>query len=102
MASNDKSNRIDLRLYNTIIVYDVYVVARSAEAAREAILAAIDSGDAKATELVSKEITADRSIRSSWVDQPPYIAADITDEEFTALKGSTTLAAFERLYKRRS
>src|SRR5262245_37698342 len=93
-----KPDRIDLRLYNAIVIYDVYMVARSPEAARKTLLDAISSGHAAYTEAVVKEVTMANSIRSSWVDQGPYIASDVSDEEFTSLTGITTGAAFERFY----
>jgi len=96
--SIDEKDRIDLRLYNTIVIFDVYTVARTPEAAREALLAAIADGSAKPTEMVAKELTSPRSIRASWVDQAPYVGADITDEEFEKLKGITTSQAYEQFY----
>lgn len=92
-------DRVDLRLYNTIIVFDVYTVARSAGAAREAVIAALREG-AQASEEVAQEVTNERSIRASWVDQTPYVAADVTEEEFSGLQGVKTLEAYRRLYKR--
>lgn len=94
-------DRIDMRLYNTIAIYDVYHVARSGEAARQALLEGIASGDIKPMEVTATESKMANSIRASWVDQPPFIASDITDEEFESLKGITTSRAFERFYQRR-
>jgi hypothetical protein len=101
IKESDKKDRIDLRLYNTIVIFDVYTIARSSEAARDSILAAIASGDAKPSEVVAKELTSPGSVRASWVDQSPFVASDITDEEFAQLKGITTSAAFERFYQKR-
>ena len=99
--NDNKKDRIDLRLYNTIVIFDVYVAARSSEAARECVLAAIADGSAQPTEAVAKEITAANSIRSSWANQSPYVASDITEEEFESLKGISTAGAFERFYLKR-
>lgn len=93
------ADRVDMRLYNTIIVFDVYTIARSAEAARAAILAAIADG-LDAQEMVAKEVTHERSIRASWVDQTPYVAPEVSDEELALLKGMNTLEVFQRLYKK--
>jgi len=101
IPKTDKKDRVDIRLYNTIAVFDVYTVARTNEAARDALLAAIVAGDAKPTEVTAKEITMPGSIRSSWTEQNPFVASDITDEEFETLKGITTSAAFERFYMKR-
>jgi hypothetical protein len=98
--SESKPDRIDLRIYNTIVVFDVYTVARSPEAAREALIAAIAAGEAKPTEIAAKEVTMVNSIRQSWTETSPYVAADVTDEEFETLRGITTLAAWDRFYKR--
>lgn len=94
-------DRIDLRLYNTIIIFDVYTIGRTAEEARATLLAAIAAGDAKPTEMVARELTARGSVRESWVDQPPYIASDVTEEEYKDLKGITTAEAFDRFYVRK-
>lgn len=100
-AQKPASDRIDLKLYNTIAIYDVYTVARDNETARMALLNAINSGDARPTEITSTEIRRQGSIRSSWLDQPPFVAGDVTDAEFETLKGITTGAAFSRFYERR-
>jgi len=101
MKTEKQEKRIDLRLYNTIAIFDVYTIARSDESARDALLAAITSGDAKPTEITATEIRAANSIRASWIDQSPFVASDITDEEFETLKGITTSASFERFYLKR-
>lgn len=95
-------DRIELRLFNAIVIFDDYVVAKSSEAAREALLAAIASSDVTPMEIVAKETTMANSIRSSKTDDKPLVAADVTDEEFETLKGITNSAAFERFYTRRS
>lgn len=95
-------DRVDLRLFNTIIIYDDYVVAKSAEEARTALQVAITTGDVSPIEVVAKEVTMANSIRSSKTDDKPLVASDISDEEFETLKGITNSAAFERFYERRS
>jgi hypothetical protein len=97
-----KKDRVDLKLYNTIAIVDVYFVARDGVSARDALIAAIASGDAKPTEVTAMEIRQQGSIRSSWIEQKPFVAADVTDDEFESLKGVTVGAAFERFYTRRS
>lgn len=95
-----KPDRIDMRVYNTIVIFDVYTVGRSPEACRETILDAIKAGTIQPTEIVAKEITMQNSIRASWVDQKPWVAADITDTEFEQIKELTTLQAWDAFYKR--
>ena len=96
-------DRIDLRLFNTIIIFDVYTVARTAEAAREGLLSAIRASEnpAEPSESVAREITMKNSIRLSWVEQKPWYANDVTDDEFAALKENTTMQLFERFYEKR-
>lgn len=96
-----KKDHVDLKLYNTIAVIDVYFVARDGIAAREALIAAIASGDVKPTEITAMEIRQQGSIRTSWIEQKPFVAADVTDDEFETLKGVTVGAAYERFYNRR-
>ena len=94
-------DRIDLRLYNTIVIYDDYVVARSNEEARQALLASIQSGDTAPTEVVAKEVSMISSVRASKVDERPLIASDVTDDEFEKLRGITNGSAFEPFYLKR-
>ena len=108
MAANKQpepkpKDRIDLRLYNTIIIFDVYTVARSGDAAREGLLAAIRSQDnpAEPSENIAREVTMKNSIRGSWVEQKPYYASDISDEEFEKNRTYTTMELFERFYEKR-
>jgi hypothetical protein len=95
--AHDK-DRIDLRVYNTIVIYDVYTVGHTADSARDSLVAAIASGDAKPTEIVAKEVTSANSIRASWVEQTPYVAADVTDDEFESIKGNAVGAMWAKLY----
>mgnify|MGYP001289189670 CR=1 FL=1 len=98
MADDTKNkDRVDLRLYNTIVVFDVYMIARSAEAAREGLLSTI-TGTIAPTETVAKEVTMPNSIRQSWVNEKPWMALDVTEEEFEQLKGITASEAFTKLY----
>lgn len=99
-AAATKPDRIDLRLYNTIIVYDVYTVGHTEEAARESLLAAILSGEAKPTETIAREVTMSNSIRTSWLEQKPWYASDVSDDEFEQFKTMTTSAVWDRFYKR--
>ena len=93
-------DRIDMRLFNTIVIFDMYTVARSPEEAREALLAAIREGSATPTENTAKEVTMHNSIRQSWIGQKPWFATDITDEEFEQLKPLTVGEVWERFYKK--
>ncbi len=95
-------DRIGLKLYNTIVIFDDYVVAKSGEEARAALIAGIADGSVQPMEAVAKEVTMKNSIRTSMVEGKPLIASDVTDAEFDTLKGITNSAAFEKFYMRRS
>jgi hypothetical protein len=96
-----KKDRVDLKLYNAIAIFDVYMVSRDGNLARESLISAIASGDVEPTEVTATEIRQQGSIRASWLEKSPYIATDVTDAEFETLKGITTSAAFDRFYTRR-
>lgn len=98
-----QKDRIDLRLFNTIIIFDVYTVARTAEAAREGLLSAIRdaTNPAEPSENVAREVTMKNSIRQSWMEQKPWYANDVADDEFDVLKEQTTVELFSRFYERR-
>ena len=89
-----------MRLYNAIIIHDVYVTAESSEKAREAVLAWIAEG-ATPSESVAYEANREGAIRQSWRDQRPLVAGDVSDEDFEAIKGKTTLEIFEHIYTKR-
>jgi hypothetical protein len=99
-APKKEPDRVDLRLFNTIIIFDVYTIARSGEAAREALIELIKTAQIEPTEAVAKESTMANSIRASQADVSPLVAVDVTDEEFEQLKGITNAQAFERFYKK--
>lgn len=91
------------KLYNVIVVYDVYCVAESPEDAIETIKAAIvaEPPDRLAnSEEVANETTSERSIRTAWLEEKPFIGSTVSDADFEALKGKSTLAQFKQLYTR--
>lgn len=93
-----------MKLYNTIIVYDVYAVAENEEDARAAVLANIRQAppdSLRATEENALEVRELRSIRSTWLDQKPCVGEGVSDEDFQKLKGKTTQDIFEMLHVRK-
>lgn len=100
LTKEKEKDRIGLRLYNAIVIYDVYMVGKTPEAAREGLLSAIASGELKPSEIVAKEVTMQSSIRESWKEERPWLANDITDEEFETLRGKSTQLTFDMLYKK--
>lgn len=87
-----------MKLFNVIVIYDVYVVAESGEAAQAAILDVINSSDLKPSETVGFEVTREQAIRARWRDEKPFVAADISGADFAKLKGKTTVETFTDLY----
>jgi hypothetical protein len=86
-----------MKLYNTIAIFDVYVVAESSEKAREALLAGIADG-LPPSEIVGVETNREAAIRAAWREEKPLVAADVSDEDFKKLQGNTTIKIFEKLY----
>lgn len=88
-------------LHNVVIVYDVYCVAESPAEAREAVKQLIVSSDPEERLAISDEnalpVVHARSIRDSWKEQSPVVAADVSDADFERIKGKKTLAIFETL-----
>lgn len=90
-----------MKLYNTIVVFDVYSVAENEEDARAAVLANIRQPipeGLRATEENALEVRELRSIRSTWLDQKPCVGEGVSDEDFQKLKGKTTQEIFEMLH----
>jgi hypothetical protein len=89
-----------MRLYNTLVIYDVYTVAESAEAANEAALALVRAQEdpLPPSEQVANEAKLAKNIRTSWCTQRPLVGADVSDEDFEQLKGKTTIEIRELIY----
>lgn len=90
-----------MKLYNVIVNFDMYVVAESPEAAREALQAWVAEGN-EPSESVAIETHRENSIRAAWRDKPPLVAADVTDAQFETLKGRTTATTYALLYTKGS
>lgn len=90
-----------LKLFNVITIWDVYVVAKDEEAAKEVVRQWAQSGELPPSSEAVLETRENRQIRGEWLDQKPLIGNDLSDEEFASLKGKTTLQAFERFYSKR-
>ncbi len=88
-----------MKLYNVIILFDVYAVAESGEAARDAVMQFISNGDLPPSESKAIESREERNIRQSWRDQKPIVGADVTDDDFEKkIKGHTTIEIYQSLY----
>lgn len=87
-----------MKLFNTIVIFDVFTVGNDPEKAREAVLTAIRDG-ATPTEMTALEARSESNIRTSWRDQKPFVAADVSDADFEKkVKGHTTVEMFKQIY----
>ncbi len=88
-------------VHNVILVFDTYVVAESPEAARQAVKDLIADPDPESRLMPDDEnarpVLHERSIRDTWKEQSPLVAADVSDEDFARIKGKKTLAIFNLL-----
>jgi hypothetical protein len=90
-----------MKLYNTIIIHDVYVIANDAAEARETVKTWIKEG-LQPSEETALEARDQRNVRQSWRDQKPLVGGSVTDKEFEGqIKGRTTIEIFEHLYMKR-
>jgi hypothetical protein len=89
-----------VKLYNTIAIFDVYIVAESNEKAREALLGFISEGGPP-SEIVAVETNREAAIRDAWREQNPMVAIDVSEADFRQLKGKTTIEIFEKIYTKR-
>ena len=105
-----------MKLYNVVVVFDVYAVGESPEDATRAILEAIYTpsdqidnmlaGDLKTPEgsplhpssHYASQVVREWSVREAWKNQKPYVGAEVSDEDFEKLKGKTTIEAFKMLH----
>jgi len=90
-----------VKLFNTIVIWDCYVVAESSEDARKELLAAITEGEAP-SEVVGSEVTREAAIRASWLDQRPFVAGEVSVADRAKIKGKTTTEIFQQLYTKQA
>lgn len=94
-----------MKLYNVIVVYDVYAVAESHEKAREAVLMAIVGGDGVTPESPSEQTAIEsrenKNIRDAWIEQKPFVGDDVSDQDFESLRGKNTVEIHAMLYKKK-
>lgn len=98
-----------MKLFNTIIVWDVYCVAETEDAARAAVLNAIRTPSAADDGTVTFEIPSEetalecreeRHVRDAWVQAKPFVADDVSDADFERVKGKTTLETLQMLHQK--
>jgi len=91
-----------MKLFKTIVMWDVVVVAQSHDAARQAVKDWIATGELPASEEVALEIRDETNIRDAWKTQKPLVGADIADVDFEkCVKGRTTIEIFKHIYTKR-
>lgn len=84
-----------MRLFNTIVVYDVYCVAENEEDARNAALANIVSG-LPPSEQVARDVGR-QPVRTAWLKEGPLVGDAVSEADFQKLKGKTTQDVWEEL-----
>ncbi len=87
-----------MKLFNTCVVWDIYTVAESHEAARAAAEAMIKSGELNPSESVALEVKRENEVREAWRNERPLVGQDISDADFEKLKGKTTHDVFAMLH----
>ena len=97
-----------MKLFNTIAVFDTYIVAEDAQSARDTLLSIIYGNKHHSPEIhvPPNEITAtearmERSIRPSCQTERPFIGDDVSDADFKKCQGKTTIEIFEHIYTKR-
>lgn len=90
-----------MKLFNVVVLYDVYVAAEDQDAAMEAIKQFILNGELGVSERKAFEAKEPHSIRLAWQkDQRPIVAGDVSDADFERCKGKTTLEVQDMIYRK--
>lgn len=89
-----------MKLFNTIIVYDCYVLAESEEEARAALLANIKADLEPPSSENAIETREERNVREAWRDKKPMVGDMVSDADFNRAKGKTTIEVFNMLHVR--
>lgn len=87
-----------MKLFNVIVIHDVYVAAESPEDARETIKKWLKTDEAKPTEETALETRNEGNIRMSWREQKPFVGDAVPDKDFSRLKGKNVVETFKMLY----
>jgi hypothetical protein len=90
-----------MRLYNTIAIFDLYIVAGNGETARDTLIDTIKNGYLAPSEITATEAKTERSIRAGYRDERPFVASDVSDDDFAKCKGKTTIQIFQTIYEKR-
>lgn len=82
-----------MKLFNTIIVFDVFCAANSEDEAMATILAAIRNPESpeSPSEKVAIAVTHERNVRAAWAEKSPFVGETISEDDYELLKGKKTL-----------
>jgi len=95
-----------VKLFQTIVIFDVVVAGKDDADARDTLLKEIRGFlEAKGaapflepTTHTACEIRNERDLRAQMRDKPPIVGEALTDAEYQTLKGKTNLDVFNALY----
>ena len=88
-----------MKLYNTVVVWDIYVLAESNQAAREAAMSMIQGADQlQPSESTAIEVRKENEIRDAWRQESPIVGADIGDADFAKVKGKKVIDVYHMLH----
>lgn len=89
------------RLFNTVIVFDVYTWAEDEIDAREAALANIRDAEAPLDPSEQTALDTGRTgPRTAWLNRGPLVGAGVSDADFAAVKGKTCEQVWTELNKK--
>lgn len=87
-----------IRLFNVIVFYEVFVLAKDHDDARAAVGAVIRSGDQPPYEQVAYEIRHERDMTSRWKEELPWVSESVN---YDPPQPETCTEVFLRLYTKR-
>lgn len=88
------------KLFNVIVVYDVYAVAHDFETATAAVKDFIQNGELPPSESKALGVRREVEVREAWRNEKPFVGADVTDDEFEKIKGKTTIETYNLFNKK--
>jgi hypothetical protein len=88
-----------MKVFNVVAMWDVYVIAEEHATAREAFMQLIN--ELPPSEFKANETRLSQTIRPAWHEQKPLVATDVSEDDFQAIRGKTTLDIFNHIYSKR-
>jgi hypothetical protein len=95
---------VALQIFNTIAIFDVYIIAESQEEAHTALLSLIrdQAEPLDPTERTARETRNEREIRASQREAKPFVGPLVSDADFEKIKGKTVFEMFNQLYTKKA